>query len=262
MAIKDAAAALSRVVQRETLGAMVRAKAMRADNLEKVAELVTLRADNPATLTIEDFVARGREWNQHPAALHALADAESSGRGFDTRNRALASIEPHAFSCATLNAFDRTHPHLSYPEFVGYRKGAAPPRAWGQHPYTLSQDGRWAIFEQWAELNPEAACSAMGLGRFQQLVGRTPAMKRHGLEPNWKALGFASAETLFRKLFVSEQDQFEVLYLFLRANGLTRALAERDWRTLARAYNGPAQVEAYAAKLAVGWKVRARTYNV
>ena len=38
------------------------------------------------------------------------------------------------------------------------------------------------------------------------------------------------------------------------------AMSERDWRTIARGYNGPGQVEVYAAKMAEAHKRRVRMY--
>jgi hypothetical protein len=73
-------------------------------------------------------------------------------------------------------------------------------------------------------------------------------------------LGFASPEAMFRYLVASEYAQLEVLHGFLVAHGLVRAFRERDWRAIARGYNGPANVEVYSAKMEQAWKARRRIY--
>lgn len=261
MAIIDTLEKVGRVVSRETVGAIAREKAKRADNQERIADLLRVaRSGNPATLQPEDFVAAGREFDQDPAILHALADAESSGRGFDDRGRPVPAVEVHAFSCETNNAFDRSHPHLSWPEWIPYRKGDPPPGGLPQHPYAMSYDDRWGLWSMMAELSIEGACCALSLNRFQQLIGRTPLMKRKGLERGWKVLGFASAEALFRKLCESEFAALEVLHLYIRAHGMAGALRDRNWQAITAAYNGPGQVEAYSKKMADAYKQRARIY--
>jgi len=265
MSFVEAAATAKRVLVRETAGAVLRYKAARADNAEKIAELVTLRAEDRAPLTPEQIVATAKAWTVEPAVIHALADAESSGHGFEqsghAMGRAIPAVECHAFSCATFNAFDLTRPDVSYPEWIAYVRGAAPPVGMARHPYAMGYDDRWGLFVRQAELSIEGACSALSLGRFQPLIGRTPMMRRHGMKENWRALGYASAEQMFRALCVSEMEQLEALRRFIVANNLTQALRDRDWRTIARVYNGTGQIEVYAAKAAAAYKIRARLYQ-
>lgn len=261
MSFIDKVDAAKRVVLRETLGRQLRAKVAQADHFWKIAELVNLRAERPNDpLQPEDFKRAASLWGVDPAAIHALADAESAGAGFEPDGRAVILVEPHAFSEATLHAFDVSHPHVSYPIWVPYKKGAKPPAAFDRHPYLYAPDDRWALFTRMAELHIEGACSALSVGRFQQLVGRTPAMARAGIPPHWKSLGFPSAEVCFRFLCQSEFDQLEVLRRYIAANGLKRALKERDWRAVARGYNGSGQVDAYSAKMATAYAKRARLY--
>lgn len=261
MTFIDKIDAAKRVALRETLGRQLRAKVGTADHFWRIAELTNLRAERlNDPLQPEDFKRAAALWGLDPAAIHALADAESAGAGFDAQGRAIILVEPHAFSEATHHAFDKSHPHVSYPTWVPLVQGAKPPGQFSKHPYTFSQDDRWALFARMAELHIEGACSALSVGRFQQLIGRTPAMARAGIQPHWKSLGFGSAEILLRFLCQSEADQLEVLRRFILANGLRRALASRDWRAVARGYNGPGQVEAYAARMEAAYAKRARLY--
>lgn len=266
MAIKDTVDLIGRTIARETLGAVVRAKAARADNAVRIAILANLRGVNTRPLEREQFLAAARDWGlaasdseedikAAAAVLHALADAESGEvHGFDDRGRPTILVEPHIFSRLTAHAFDRTHPWLSYPTWTPYRRDAAPPGQFAQHPYSYGFDDRWGLVLRMAELDYDAACGSVSAGRFQQITGSPrPDM-------GWKALGFAGAEALLVKLARSEFDQLEVLQIFLRANGLVPAFRARDWERIARGYNGPGQVALYSKRMADAFKRRARTY--
>lgn len=262
MAIKDLPAVATRAAIRETAGRVLRFKEARADNTEKIAELVMLRG-NPAHLQPEDF-KRAADYLglKDPATLHAVSDAESDGGGFDPdcAGRALIAVECHSFSAATYHAWDVKRPDVSYPEYIKWERSKPPPKGMQQHPYTLKQDARWGLFVRQAELSIDGALCALSVGRFQPLIGVTPAGKRAGRKPGWIELGFASPEHMFRYLVASEYAQLEILHAFLVAHGLVRAFRERDWRTIARGYNGPANVEVYSAKMEKAWKARIRTY--
>lgn len=258
MSLADTLEKVGRVVSRETLGAVLRAKAARADGAQRANWVTTLAQGRKLTpLDRQDFldhaahlVAGEQAINSLAATLHAIADVESGGvGGFDQRGRLTILVEPHIFSKATGHAFDRSHPWISYPTWVRYQKDAPPPAQFPAHPYAFSMDDRYGLLCMMAELDLEGALSACSAGRFQQLV--------YG----WRDLNFASAEALFAKMANSEFDQLEVLMTYLRAHGLMPAVMTRDWRAIARGYNGPGQVEVYAQRMAEAFKKRLRTYS-
>jgi hypothetical protein len=256
MPFEDAVAAAQRTLLRETAGAVLRMKAQRADNAERIAELVNVRALNARNLDREDFVEAGRQDNVEPAVIHGIANAESGALGgFNHLGRLINLVEPHVFSALTLHAFDRSHPWLSYPQWTPYRKDEAPPGKFPQHPYTYDQNDRWALIAQMAELDVDAAIGSMSAGRFQQLIGSPRA------DMGWKLLRMASAEALFRKLATSERDQLEVLRLFFVANGAMSALRDKNWRVIARVYNGPGQVDRYASIIEAEYRRCVRLYS-
>lgn len=262
MSLANLPAAAKRVVIRETAGRVLRAKQARADETEKIVELLGVRGAH-AHLQPEDFKRAADLLDlKDPATLHAVADAESSGGGFDPDcpGRAIIAVECHAFSDATAHAWDTSRPDVSYPEFVKFERGKPAPKGMVRHPYTLSQDDRWALFVRQAELSVDGALCALSVGRFQPLIGRTPAGRRKGRKCGWQELGFASPEAMFRYVASSEYAQLEVLHVYLVVHGLLRAFRERDWRTIARGYNGPAQVDVYATRMAEAWKRRTRIY--
>lgn len=252
---------------RATAGAALRAKAKRADNSERVAELVNLRAEDPTPLDLADFVAKGKEINVHPAIIHSVANTESFGRGFEIVQdpdgqggtvegaRALTMVEPHIFSELSFHAFDGPLYGVSYPRQVKFVRGEPPPPGFDRHPYTFSQDERWGLFANMALLDTEAAIGAVSLGRFQQLVGSPrPSM-------GWKLLRFPSAESLFRELCKSEASQFEIFVRFFRANGALGVLRSANWTDIARVYNGPGNVEAYSRRMQAEYQRVARHYQ-
>ena len=250
-----------RAVIRNTAGAALRYKAARADLDERIADLVSLRAEDPRPLDIPDFKRAGAEDNVHPGVIHALANIEGGLEGFYTaRIRAIEGepiedpgklvplVEPHLFSALTLHAWDTVRADVSYPTWTKYVKGTPPPGRFSRHPYSLSYDERWGLFVQMAELDCDAAIGSVSLGRFQQVVGSPrPTM-------GWKLLRFSSAEALFRELAKSEFHQLEIMRLFFKANGGMSALRNAskqpvgnpNWRTLARIYNGEGQVDKYS----------------
>lgn len=254
MAIVDLIEDAKRAAIRATAGAALRAKLARADQTERMAELFSLRAETLAPLDVPDFERAAREIGCRPATIHAIANAESAGQGFDPAGRLIILAEPHVFSQLTFRAFDTRHPDLVYPTWVPYSRTGAPPGAFRRHPYALDQDGRWDLVATWAQLDLDAAIGSFSAGRFQQLIGSTKP------DRGWKLLRMASAEALYRKLARSEADQLEVLQLFFTANGAGRALRDNNWQTIARIYNGPGQVAKYSAVLAAEHQRVARHY--
>ena len=248
--------ALGRVAIRETLGRRIRKAAEQADEWQRISALANLRAERKDWLQPDDFIAFGRKVDIHPAIVHALADAETAPgqKGFDANGRLTILAEPHVFSQLTHHAFDVTHPHLSYPRWVKYERGAAPPAGFDRHPYTYDQDRRWQLIIEQAQLNFDAACGAMSGGRFQQLFGSRRKGEGH------KALGFAAAWDLVQVVGRSEFEQLEILYLYLRVNGLIPAFRRMDWRAIARGYNGGGQVALYAGRMAAAYANRRKLY--
>lgn len=238
-----------------TAGAALKAKQERADSSARMAELFALRAQNTTPLGLAAFEASARELGCHPGTIHAIANAESAGNGFDHTGRLIILAEPHVFSRLTFRAYDLRFPQFVYPEWVPYRREEKPPGAFERHPYTFTQDERWDLVATWAQMNLDAAIGSISAGRFQQLIGSSKA------DRGWKMLGMDSAEALFRKLARSEQDQLEVLNTFFIANGAQRALRDRDWATIAKVYNGPGQVAKYSKVIADEYQRVARHYS-
>jgi hypothetical protein len=67
---------------------------------------------------------------------------------------------------------------------------------------------------------------------------------------HFKALGYASPQAM-RADMDTEQGQLEAFVWFVRADPrLVDALKRHDWHTFAGVYNGPGQIDVYAARIA------------
>lgn len=267
MALADLIKSGQQDLIRATAGAVLRAKAARADNTERVARLVNLRAVDTRVLDLPDFIAGGATVNVHPGILHAVGNAETAGNGFEIvhdvqpdgstidKLRPLALVEPHIFSALSFHAFDGPRYGCSYPNHIKNEKGRTPPPGFDRHPYQYNQAERWGLWATMALLDCEAAIGAISLGRFQQLVGSvTPAA-------GWKLLKFGSAEALFVELFQGEAAQLEIMLRYFRAHGALGILRSGNWREIARVYNGPGNVEVYAARMQTEFQRVARHYG-
>lgn len=159
-----------------------------------------------------------------PAAVAAIVEVESGGAPFGPDGRPIILYEPHvAWRVAT-----PTQQAALAQAGLAYRK-------WGEQPYPKQQADRWRQFDRCAFVASRAvaiqACS-WGVG---QVLGE-----------NWRMLGFSGPERVFDAAQTVE-GQVDLMVRFLRGAGLTDAVNALDWRTVARRYNGPGQVDRYAA---------------
>lgn len=143
--------------------------------------------------------------------LHAVAEVESSGGGFERTGRPKILYERHYFDRLT--------------------KGR-----WSPSSFSNPQPGGYSI-SSWDKLSdacghdPDAAFASCSWGRFQ-------VMGAH-----WQALGYVSPYALAWTTAQSEGDHFELLARFIEANRLQdemRAISTNpdDCRAFASAYNG------------------------
>jgi len=254
MAFLDTLTAAKREIIRATAGAYLRAQAQKADNSERIARLVNVRAENDRPLEVPDFKELAAEDKIPPAHIHAIANAESYGHGFE-EGRPVIMVEPHIFSRLTAGAFDGPRYGCSYPDWAPYRPELPPPPGFDRHPYLYKQSERWGLFVTMAELDTDAALGAISVGRFQQLLGSPKDSM------GWKLLRYPSAEALFLKLAKSERDQLEIMLRFFKAHGALAALRAGNWRQIALIYNGAGQVAKYAAILEREFNRVARHYG-
>ncbi len=150
------------------------------------------------------------------AAMGAVLDVESNGRGFPAgERRPTILFEPHVFSHRTKGKFDAAWPDISYPK-------------WNTLPYPATQAQRYDQLARAMALDETAALESASWGLFQ-IMGFN-----HG------AAGFETVQDYVRAMANSERDQLMAFVRFIGADPvLTGALRKSDWAGFARAYNGP-----------------------
>jgi hypothetical protein len=147
--------------------------------------------------------------------VKALYQVESSGNPF-VNGRPVILFEPHRFSKATGRKYDRTHPHISYPN-------------WDPKRYPASQLGRYEQLAEAVGLDADAGFASASYGAFQ-ILGENFA-RCDCVDP----MAFAWQESQ------TAADQLNHFCLFIRSDPtLHRALQRGDWVTVAKLYNGTA----------------------
>lgn len=183
-----------------------------------------------------------------PNVLMAILDVES-GAAFGPGGRLIIRFEAHVF-----------RERLGNDEMFGRRFVVADSRPWEQPQFFRtsqttewraihqSQASEWAALETAMALNRTAAMESISMGR-PQIMGF-----------NHARVGYPSAEAMF-DAFARRQDgeaaQIIAFINYLLGDAaLVRAIREWDWRTIAAAYNGPGNVDAYAPRLEAAWRKR------
>lgn len=188
-----------------------------------------LEFSGPAVpLTADDIAAVATDLRVDTACIHAVRDIESAGTGFlpDTRPQLL--FESHAFHTLTSGLYDAPHPGISTPIWCrNYGAG-------GAHQYDRLAEA--------IALNRVAALESASWGAFQIM----------GL--NFTACGFADVEAFVAAIVQGERAHLDAFAAFCRYDGgLDQDLRTHNWSSFAYGYNGPGQVEHYAAALSAAY---------
>jgi hypothetical protein len=172
-------------------------------------------------LTDADYEQAAGRLGCSVAAVKAVAEVESAGRGFLLDGRPTILYEAHIFDRLTKGQFrgavDRFGVSLSVPMWDRKLYGAS-----GAHQYLRLEDAM--------ALDERAAVFATSWGMFQ-IMGF-----------NFAALGYPDVDT-FREVIEAKDtaaEQLEMFIQFILVNGLDDELRELRWTDFARGYNGPA----------------------
>ena len=166
------------------------------------------------------------------AAVKAIAEVESSGRGFQN-GRPVIRLEAHWFGKLTGYQYNESHPHISC-------------RAWTPSLAARNQGEAWVQFEEAASLDEAAAIQATSWG-WPQVMGF-----------NYTKLGYASPQE-FRDAMGTDEGQLDAFLRFVKADVvLMDALRRHDWHAFAARYNGLGQVERYAGLMADAYERHSR----
>ena len=143
--------------------------------------------------------------------LWAVLSVETRGTGFDNQRRPRILFERHVFSKRSKGVHDGAHPDISNRTPGGYG----------------SFDSQYDRLQKALKLDRSAALESASWG-IGQIMGF-----------NAKVAGYPGVEQMVADMADSEAGQLMAMGNFLIANALTKPLAQHDWPTFARKYNGP-----------------------
>lgn len=171
-----------------------------------------------------DYQNAADELDAEVAAVKAVAEVESNGTtNWQPSGKPPILFEAHWFSKLTNNRYDGTHPGISSP-------------VWNRALYK-GGIGEYARLDEAKALDESAALQSASWGAFQ-LMGF-----------HYRRLGYASPQDMVRDMQTAS-GQLAAFVRFIKADPrLLAAIRAKDWRTFASVYNGPGQVDAYAAKI-------------
>lgn len=169
--------------------------------------------DTGVLLTDEDYRRAAVILGCEAAAIRAVADVESGGRGgFLSDGRPKILFESHLFSRLTGGQYDATHPDISTAKWTRNYVGGA-----GEHKR----------LERAMQLDHEAALKSASWGKFQIL----------GL--NHEVVGSRTVDEFVEAQKRSEKEHLDAFVNFILSNDLTDQLRDRHWAGFALKYNGP-----------------------
>jgi hypothetical protein len=169
------------------------------------------------------------------AAIKAVNEVESSGRGFLTDGRPKILFEGHIFwrqlKKRNINPIDFVsgNEDILYPKWTKkFYKGGA---------------GEYARLEKAKKINEDAALESASWGIFQ-IMGF-----------HYKKLGFSSVKAFVKAQHKSERNHLMAFGRFIESEGLTKYLKNKDWAKFAFRYNGAGyEKNKYDTKLDAAYK--------
>jgi hypothetical protein len=156
-------------------------------------------------ITEENYTDLSTDFGIELAAIKAIDQVESNGRGFDPETgKIVIQFEPTWFK----------------------RISKLTQGFWINNKVEL-QKKEWLAFNDAFLRNPNAAMEATSIGRMQ-------VMGFH-----WKRLGFKSVGAMWDFAKKSEANQLHLGLMFLKTDPIIfKAVLQKDWKTVAYRYNG------------------------
>ena len=181
-----------------------------------------IEKSNSGRLIDEDFTQVAELLGCEPAALKAVQQVETGGRGgFFSPGRPAILFEGHIFWTQLKKRGSNPEDYVKGNENILYPK-------WEKGHYK-GGIGEYDRLEQARKINREAADASASWGMFQ-IMGF-----------NYAACGEESIESFVRSMCESEFKQLLLTANFIKKNSqMLQALQARDWAVFAKCYNGPA----------------------
>lgn len=168
-------------------------------------------------LTESDFITFANKYKVEVAAIKAVHEVESNGRGF-VNNKIKILFEGHIFWKELQKRNINPNNLVVGNEDVLHKSYVT------RNPlYSLDQHTR---LNKAKLINEEAAYASASYGLFQ-------VMGFH-----FASLGFATAKDFVDYMSINEANQLDVFGKFIEKNNLLKPLREKKWATFAKGYNG------------------------
>lgn len=166
------------------------------------------------------------------AAVRAVVEVESNGRGFLADGRPKILFERHVMYRRL-----RDKHGLSLAVQMSQRSPGVVNRSMGGY---VGGAGEHERLDLAAQIDRECALESASWGLFQ-IMGY-----------HWQALGYPSLQAFINAMYRNEGAHLDAFVRFVRLDPtLLQALRRHDWETVARLYNGPAYARnAYDTRLA------------
>lgn len=196
-----------------------------------------IEKSNSGCLIDEDFTQVAELLGCEPAALKAVQQVETGGRGgFFSPGRPAILFEGHIFWTQLKKRGSNPEDYVKGNENILYPK-------WEKGHYK-GGIGEYDRLEQARKINREAADASASWGMFQ-IMGF-----------NYAACGEESIESFVRSMCESEFKQLLLTANFIKKNSqMLQALQARDWAVFAKCYNGPAYAQnRYDVKLEAAYQ--------
>ena len=182
-------------------------------------------------LTNEYIDEKAIENGLAPASIKAVIKVESSGRGFYLNKRATILFEGHKFWGQLISKGFNPEEFQEGNEDILYK-------TWTTKHYSLDSKKEYNRLNRAIAIDKESALKSASWGMFQ-IMGF-----------NYKLAGFDTVYEFVENMKISERNQLEAFFIFLKKGGCFKYLEAKEWTKFARCYNGRAfKKNGYDSKL-------------
>jgi hypothetical protein len=170
-------------------------------------------------LTNEYIDEKAVENGLDPASVKAVIKVESSGRGFYRDKRPTILFEGHKFWRQLKSKGFDPKEFVEGNEDILYR-------SWTKKYYSHNSQKEYNRLDRAMAIDEESALKSASWGMFQ-IMGF-----------NYKSASFDTVYEFVEYVKISEKNQLEVFFTFLKKGGCFKHLENKDWAKFARCYNG------------------------
>lgn len=163
-------------------------------------------------LNEEDYSLAARKLNCEVAIIKAVAEVESSGKGFFDDDRPKILFEAHIFSKETKHIFDVEYPEISS-------------RKWNKSLY-IGGEAEYDRLNKAKALDEIAALRSSSWGKFQ-IMGF-----------NYSFCGYNDITAFVNAMHISESEHLMAFLGFIDSMKLAVHLRNKRWNKFAEGYNG------------------------